>query len=395
MKLLQVIPSYLPGRCFGSPIRRVHGLSKALVERGHEVHVWTTDRGESEQLDVSCGERREFDGVRVRYFAVRGPGRLRYAPGLRRALRERAFELDLIHAHGLLQAPTSLALRAAQAAGVPAVLSPQGMLQREFLEARGRWGKRLWLRAIDRPALRGVTGVHLTSDLEQSGLVGLSPSSEQLLLLPSGVDREAFDGDWSAVEDSVAELCAEHSEVVLFLGRIRRGAGLELLAEALAGLPGDAHLVVAGPDEGGRASFEARVRELGLTGRVTLAGVLGGTTLSALLEHARCLALPAQSDCSGDVALEAMAIGTPPIVTPWVSAAEWVRRGAGLVVPAEPGRWRAALGGMLADSGRREKFAARGRELAREEAAWPSLAAHFESAYLRWTTGPSSESQAA
>lgn len=395
MKILQVVPSYLPGRRYGGPIRSVHGLSKALVARGHEVHVWTTDRDEDHQLDVSCGERREFDGVQVRYFAVRGPGRLRYAPGLRRALNEQVGDFDLVHAHGVFQAPTSLALRAAQAAGIPTVLSPRGMLQREVLEARGRLRKRLWLRGIDLRALRGLTGVHLTSELERNALEGLSPSNDQLLLQPNGVEREPFDGDWNAVDDAVADLCAEHSEVVLFLGRINWKKGLDLLAEAFAGLPGDAHLVVAGPDDGGRASFEARVHELGLASRVTLTGVLRGTTLSALLEHARCLVLPSRSENFGNVVLEAMAVGTPPIVTPEVGAAEWVRRGAGLVVPAEPDRWCAALGGLLADSGRREKFAARGRELAREGAAWPSIAAEFESAYLRWTAGPSSGVQAA
>lgn len=152
---------------------------------------------------------------------------------------------------------------------------------------------------------------------------------------------------------------------------------------------------MAGPDDGGRSRLEAHVRERGLTGRVTLMGVLRGATRSALLEHARCLVLPARSENFGNVVLEAMAVGTPPVVTPEVGAAEWVRRGAGLVVPAEPGRWCAALGGLLADSGRREKFAARGRELAQEEAAWPSIAARFELAYLRWTTGLSCGARAA
>src|SRR5687767_6027187 len=43
MNILQVVPTYLPARRYGGPIESVHGLCKALVARGHDVTVFTTN----------------------------------------------------------------------------------------------------------------------------------------------------------------------------------------------------------------------------------------------------------------------------------------------------------------------------------------------------------------
>lgn len=381
MRILQVVPSYLPGRRYGGPIRSVHGLSRALVARGHDVHVWTTDRDETERLPVADGESRGIDGVQVRYFRVRGPGRLRHAPSLRRALRGEVSRFDLVHAHGVFHAPTTVALRAARRAGVPTVLSPRGMLQREVLEARGSVRKRLWLRWMDRASLADLDGVHFTSGVERQASVALDRVQGGALLAPNGVEPLPFDGDWDAVDPGVAELCAVHPEIVLFLGRLNWKKGLDLLAEAFDGLPGSAQLVLAGPDDGARDGFLRAAFDRGLADRVHATGVLRGASLAALLEHARCLVLPSRSENFGNVVFEAMAAGTPPIVTPEVGAAEWVRRDAGLVVPFDPARWRTAIGGLLGDVELRERLARTGRELVRREADWSRIAERFEAFY--------------
>lgn len=42
MRLLHVVPTYLPATRYGGPIYSVHGLCKALTAHGHEVYVFTT-----------------------------------------------------------------------------------------------------------------------------------------------------------------------------------------------------------------------------------------------------------------------------------------------------------------------------------------------------------------
>ena len=71
LRILQVVPTYFPAVRYGGPIRSVHFLAKALAERGHEVHVFTTSVDGPHDLDVPLATPVNIDGVLVRYFPVR------------------------------------------------------------------------------------------------------------------------------------------------------------------------------------------------------------------------------------------------------------------------------------------------------------------------------------
>jgi glycogen synthase len=43
MRILHVIPTYLPATRYGGPIFTVHALARALIARGHDVEVVTTN----------------------------------------------------------------------------------------------------------------------------------------------------------------------------------------------------------------------------------------------------------------------------------------------------------------------------------------------------------------
>src|SRR5207248_6610018 len=84
VKLLHVVPTYLPAQRYGGPIFAVHGLCRALAARGHEVTVFTTNVDGASVSDVPVNEPVMLDGVRVRYFAS-SLRRLYVSPWLRDA----------------------------------------------------------------------------------------------------------------------------------------------------------------------------------------------------------------------------------------------------------------------------------------------------------------------
>jgi len=43
MRILQVVPYFLPAYAFGGPVKVAYQISKELTKRGHEVVVYTTD----------------------------------------------------------------------------------------------------------------------------------------------------------------------------------------------------------------------------------------------------------------------------------------------------------------------------------------------------------------
>ena len=67
MKILQVTNFFKPSWEAGGPPRVVYEISKKLVERGHEVTVYTTD-GFKYRLNVEKNKPIDVDGIRVYYF---------------------------------------------------------------------------------------------------------------------------------------------------------------------------------------------------------------------------------------------------------------------------------------------------------------------------------------
>jgi glycosyltransferase involved in cell wall biosynthesis len=145
VRVLHVVPTYLPAWRHGGPILAVHGLAKALAARGHAVTVFTTDVHGAGRLDVPLATPVEIDGVTVWYFPVGFPRRLYRSPALTAALARTLPEIDLVHLHSVFLWPTWAAARAAFRAGVPYLLAPRGMLVGDLLRRRGWLRKRLWI----------------------------------------------------------------------------------------------------------------------------------------------------------------------------------------------------------------------------------------------------------
>ena len=66
MKILQVIPYFVPAWDFGGPLPVCYELSKQFVKRGHEVAVWTTDALNARSRIAQPEET--IDGIQVRRF---------------------------------------------------------------------------------------------------------------------------------------------------------------------------------------------------------------------------------------------------------------------------------------------------------------------------------------
>ncbi len=375
MRLLHVVPTYVPAWRHGGPILAVHGLCRALVERGHEVTVLTTDVHGHGRLDVPLGEPVTIDGVEVWYFPVRWPRRLYISPALGRAARQILHGFDLLHLHSVFLWPTSAAARAAERAGVPYVVSPRGMLVPNLIARRGRWRKRAWMLLAERRTLARAAALHATSALEADEAARLGLRLPPVFTVPNGVDVPQGSGE-------------PREPFLLFLGRVSWKKGLDRLIPALARCPG-VELRIAGNDEEGlRPELERLAGEAGVAGRVAFLGPVAGEEKAALLRRAAVLVLPSRSENFGNAVLEAMAAGCPVAVTPEVGLAATVREtGAGIVVDADPGRLGEALRELLADPARRQAMGCRGARAAADRFGWPAVARQMETVYRRLARG--------
>lgn len=403
LRLLHVVPTYLPAWRHGGPIVSVHGLCRSLAERGHRLTVFTTDVHGPGRLDVPLGTPVDRDGVETFYFPVATPRRLYRSPAMARALR-RAFPprvedsagspgFDLVHLHSVFLWPTSAAARAARRAGVPYLLAPRGMLVPELVAERGRLRKRAWLRLVERRTIEQAAALHATTELEARDAGRFGFHLPPVRVVPNGVDLGPFrdpSQEGAAPESTVrADLrkLATGPPFVLALGRLSWKKGLDRLIRALplvGGSPAGETLVLAlaGPDdEGYGPRLEALAVELGVRDRLLLLGPVHGPDKLFLLRKALALALPSRSENFANAVLEAMAATTPVVVSPEVGLADEVARsGAGVVVPGEPKALAGALAALAADPEEAREMGCLGREAA-EAYAWPRVAERMEEVY--------------
>lgn len=382
MKILHVVPSYLPAVRYGGTIESVHGLCKALAGKGHEVQVFTTNVDGPIDSPVPTSAPVMVDGVAVRYFPSARLRRLFWSPQMERALRDATSDFDIVHTHSIFLWPTWAAARAARRCGVPYVLSTRGMLETDLVRRRSRWAKTVWLGFIERKNLEGATAVHFTSERERREAGRFGYRFRREVVIPNGVDlAPKNEQEGMAVSPTIREALSDSRPYYLFLGRISWKKGLDRLIRALALVP-QGRLVVAGnDDEGYWPQMERLIRELGLEDRVSYVGPVRGMNKNQLLKCALALVLPSYSENFGNVVLEAMGAGCPVVVTPEVGAAEIVEReGAGLVVDGDRASLSAALAWMMNSSGMRAAQAIRGQAAAKK-LSWVAVAERMTDIY--------------
>jgi glycosyltransferase involved in cell wall biosynthesis len=385
LKILHVVPTYVPAWKHGGPIRSVHGLCKALALRGHAVTVFTTDVDTAGA--VPTGRPVPLDGVEVWYFPLGSPRRLYRSPAMRRELARRMSGFDLVHIHSVFLWPTAAAARQAERAGVPYLLAPRGMLVQDLFRRRGRLRKALWLRFVERRTLARAAGIHATSDLEAADLAWLG-ALPPVHIVPNGVDPEIDPtGPDEAALSAPVRAALARAPFFLFLGRLSWKKGLDRLIPALGHAPGAVLAVAGNDDEGYRPELERLAREADVADRVLFLGAVGGADKAALLHRAAALVLPSYSENFGNSVLEALAVGRPAVVTPEVGLAAVLREtGSGRVVAGDPESLGGALRELLADPAAADVMGRRGAETARERFGWATVAAAMESVYQRVLT---------
>jgi len=233
------------------------------------------------------------------------------------------------------------------------------------------------LRAVDRFV---VLNSESAAELETAGL-----GAGRTCLIPNGVDVRRF------VPAEPAERTGLRSRlgipqavpVALFVGRLERRKGLDILLAAWAdllrrGTP--PHLLIAGP--GDAAAWGREANALGLRDRITFLG--GREDVADLYRAADLFVFPSRGEGCSNAVLEAMASALPVVLADVAGNREAVREDgkAGWLVPAEdPAALAEAVATLTASPALRRELAASARERVLERFDIDRVGAQYLSLY--------------
>jgi len=107
---------------------------------------------------------------------------------------------------------------------------------------------------------------------------------------------------------------------LLFVGRVVKLKGLELLLPVIKRLEKNIHLIIAG-DGPELSEIKNMAEDLKIADRVDYKGYIEGDSLKKCYEESDVFILPTKNDCYGLVILEAMCAGLPVIVSKYADGA--------------------------------------------------------------------------
>lgn len=317
MKCLHVIPWYFPSFVYGGPIYSSAALCRVLVNTGNDVTVITTTANGKVELDVEVGVPHLIEGVNVIYFKRLTKDNTHFSPDLLSYLWKNASKFDCIHIHSLWNFVSVFSLSICALKNIVPVVSPRGMLSDYVINTNHPFQKRMLHYFLGKRILSKAK-FHATSTSELKEIKKVFPESNvsvipNILIEVDEVNIENI----SKTDDNVTK--------IIFLSRIDPKKGIELLLKGLSGVDWPYHLTVIG--SGSPEYLEILKRcsaKLNIEDKVTWAGPVYGNGKYTLLAQHDLMALTSYNENFGNVILEALACGTPVLISDKVGLSDYV-----------------------------------------------------------------------
>jgi len=325
MKILRSIHSLNP--IIGGPLESVKQSSLVLTRRGHEVEIISLDSPTDPGV-------REFPGT----VHALGPGRgsYGYAPRFVPWIKERHAEYDAVMVHGIWQYNSFGVWRALHGTKTPYFVFPHGMLDPWFNRTYPlkHLKKLLYWPWAEYRVLRDAAAVLFTSEEEKR----LARESFRLyrcneVVVSYGTAKPSVNFETARDEffDRFPEL--REKRLLLFLGRLHEKKGCDLLLRAFAASEAaqSHHLILAGPAANDDYLQGLQRLTKSSANTVTFAGMLAGNLKWGALAAAEAFVLPSHQENFGIAVVEALACGTPVLISNKVNIwREVVADGGGL-----------------------------------------------------------------
>jgi glycosyltransferase involved in cell wall biosynthesis len=302
MKILQVCPRYYPS--IGGVEEHVRNINERLSKK-YDVSVFATDpSGKLPKQEV-------INGVYVRRFKSWAPNEAYYfSRELKKYLMKNSDSYDIVHAHSYHAFP---ALYAAQAKSrnklvfTPHYHGTGHTFFRSLLHVPYKFlGKKIFEKADE---------IICVSNYEKNLVMKhFQVDEKKVVVIPNGINLEEFRG---------LKKRSKNCRVILYVGRLERYKGVQYLIRALPRFDDDIILEIVGKGPY-KKSLVKLVRKLGVENKVQFFQDLPRNELLQKYAGADLFVLLSKHEAYGISVAEALASGTPCIVSYTSALKEWV-----------------------------------------------------------------------
>lgn len=385
MNILHVVPSFVPCYSHGGVVNASYQIAKKQVENGHNVVVYTTD---------SCRERLEFednynvnvDGIRVYYFknisnTFKNKATIDTPVSLIRYLKKTVSDFDIIHIHEHRHSLAVATHRYAEKNNVPYVLQAHGSVLPFFQKEKLKdifdklWGFNI---LYDAQRVFALTGV------EKEQYIKMGVDEDKIEIVPLGINLKEYS---SLPEKGLFKSkygIDENDKLILFLGRINKIKGLDLLIKSFSKINSDnVKLVIVGGDNGFKSELDNLINDLKLNDKVIFPGVLTGSDKIEALVDCDIFVMPSRYESFTTSGLEAMACFKPLVLTKNNHIHTWVNGNVGLTCEFDEDDLSNCIETLLNDERLCRKFGLTGRKLIEEKYDWDKVASQIEMIYKK------------
>ncbi|WFN35333.1 glycosyltransferase [Methanogenium sp. S4BF] len=376
MKILQVIPYLNPQK--GGDVNVCCNISKKLAEKGHSLTIITSDY----DYDENFSSELQSGGIEVipfhcsfnmSYFFI--------SPSMKKWLEQQMKSFDIIHLHSYRSYQNLLTCRFAKSNNIPYILQAHGSLCTFFQKKEIKkvfdylWGFDL---------LADSAGFIALSTAEMMQYESMGAKTENIEIIPNGISLDKYDG-LNKYESFKHQYGIESEKVILYLGRVNKGKGLDLLLKAFSLVKmnyNNVKLVIIGPDDGALNDLKTIANELAIDQDVIFTGFVSEEEKIAALLDADIFATPYYWGFPVTF-IEAMACRTPIITSRNENNLEWIDNFVGYTTDYSETCFATSIEKLLLDDEVRERFASNGLQLVKQKYDWNKIVDDVEKIYSK------------
>lgn len=385
MKILQSYPYFYPAWGYGGVTRVVYEISKYLVNRGHEVTVYTTDALNENSRIKSTSCPQDINGIRTYYFKnlsnyLAHKHILAIPIGIVFKTKRELKKFDVIHLHGGRTFQNIIIYHYAKRYGIPYVFQAHGSLPR-IMEKQKL--KRLYDWVWGYKILRNASKVIALTNTEAEQYKKMGVEGNKIEIVPNGIDISEYANLPEKGKFKRKYSIKYNEKIVLYVGRLHKSKGIDLIFDAISEIikeVSDVKLILVGPDNGYQLELENRMHALQIADKVLFTGFVDNNEKLEAFVDADVFVTPSFLGFPVTF-LEACTCGTPIIITNKGDELDWIQDKVGFVVGYDKIQLRNSIIKIIKNQTLKERFGKEGKKLMKEKFCWKEIIINFEIIY--------------